>query len=135
LVGLVVLSARQSLVWRNTETLFQKALAEDPRCYTALVNLTMYYTSANRLDEAIAYGNRAVDLAPNGLIGRKNLAVALVRAKRYREAIQTLRPAVEHGIDDPAVWRVLKECFTALGDEKNATVAEARLLRSTHNKP
>ena len=135
LVALAILSAQQSMVWTNTETLFQKALAEDPHCYTALVNLTMYYTSANRLDEAIASGNRAVEIAPNGLIGRKNLAFALIHAQRYREAIQMLRPAVDHGIDDPAVWRGLKECFTALGDEKNAKAADVRLLRSTHNKP
>jgi hypothetical protein len=134
LVALMILSVKRSAVWTNTETLFQNALAEDPRCYAALVNLTMYYTSVNRLDDAIASGKRALEVAPNGLVGRKNLAVALIRAKRYREAVQTLRPAVEHGIDDPAVWRALKECFTALGDEKNAKVAEARLLRSTHKK-
>ena len=135
LVALTVLSVKRSAVWTNTETLFQNALAEDPHCYTALVNLTMYYTSAHRLDEAIASGNRAVEIAPNGLIGRKNLAFALIHAKRYREAIQTLRPAVDHGIDDPAVWRALKESFTALGDEKNAQAAEAHSLRSTRYNP
>jgi hypothetical protein len=135
LVVLTALSVRQSAVWSNTETLFRKALAEDPRCYTALVNLTIYYTSANRLDDAIACGNRAVDLAPNGLIGRKNLAVALVHANRYREAIQTLRPAVGHGIDDPAVWRLLAESFTALGEETNAKAAEAHLRGSPRGKP
>ena len=134
LVALVVLSSKQSAVWTNTETLFQNALAEDPSCYPALVNLTIHYTSANRLDEAIAYGKRAVDLAPNGLIGRKNLAFAFIHANRYREAIQTLRPLAEHGVDDPAIWRALRDSFTALGDEKNANAAERRMLRSTHNK-
>lgn len=132
---LTVLCAKRSVVWINTETLFQNALVEDPACYTALVNLTVYCTSANRLEEAIDYGRRAVQLAPNGLIGRKNLAFAFIHAKRYREAIQVLRPAIDHGIDDPVVWRALKESFTALGDEENAKVAEARRLRSTHNKP
>ncbi len=135
LATLAVLSARRSAVWTNTETLFQNALAEDPRCYTALVNLTRYCTSANRLDEAIAYGNRAVAIAPNGLIGRKNLAFALIHAEHYREAIQTLQPAVDHGIDDPAVWRALQESFNALGDEKNAKAAEAHLSRHTHREP
>jgi hypothetical protein len=132
---LTVLCSKRSTVWANTEALFQNALSEDPACYTALVNLTVYYMSANRLDEAIDYGSRAVKLAPNGLIGRKNLAFAFIRAKRYPEAIQALRPAIEHGIDDPAVWRALNESFTAVGDEKNAKVAEARMLRSTRNKP
>ncbi|MGD0650480.1 MAG: tetratricopeptide repeat protein, partial [Verrucomicrobiia bacterium] len=127
LAGLTFLSARRSAEWTNTETLFQSALEEDPHCYPALVNLTVYYTDAKRLDEAIAYGRRAVEVAPNGLIGRKDLARALIQAKQYREAVTTLRPAVEHGIDDPAVWRALYDCFTALGDEKNAQVAQQRL--------
>ena len=135
LAALTTLSAKRSEVWTNTETLFQNALAEDPTCYTALVNLTVYYTSANRLDSAIDCGQRAVQLAPNGLIGRKNLAIALIHAKRYREAIQILRPAIEHGIDDPVVWRALKESFDAVGDKENAKAAEARMLRSTQNKP
>jgi len=130
LVALVILSAKRSAVWTNTETLFQNALVEDPRCYPALVNLTVYYTGTKQLDEAIAYGTRAVEAAPNGLVGRRSLADALLQAKRYREAIQVLRPAVEHGIDDHAVWRTLHECFTALGDEKNAKLAETRTLRS-----
>jgi protein O-mannosyl-transferase len=135
LTALTILSAKRAAVWTSTETLFQNALAEDPTCYTALVNLTVYYTSANRLDSAIDCGQRAVQLAPNGLIGRKNLAIALTHAKRYREAIQILRPAIEHGIDDPVVWRVLKESFDAVGDKQNANIAEARMLRSTQNKP
>jgi Tfp pilus assembly protein PilF len=130
LVALAVLSAKRSAVWTNTETLFQNALAEDPGCYPALVNLAVYYTSTKQLDEAIAYGTRAVEVAPNGLVGRRSLANALLQAKRYREAIQVLRPAVEHGIDDRAVWRTLQECFTALGDEKNARLAETRMLHS-----
>ena len=130
LVALAILSAKRSTVWTNTETLFHNALAEDPNCYPALVNLTTYYTSTKQLDEAIAYGTRAVAVAPNGLVGRKSLASALVQAKRYREAIKALQPAIDHGIDDHAVWRTLNECFTALGDEKNAKLAETRMLRS-----
>jgi len=130
LIMLAILSAKDSVVWTNTETLFHNALAEDPNCYPALVNLTTYYTSTKQLDEAIAYGTRAVAVAPNGLVGRKSLASALVQARRYREAIKALQPAIDHGIDDHAVWRTLNECFTALGDEKNARLAETRMLRS-----
>jgi hypothetical protein len=130
LVALAVLSAKRSMVWTNTETLFQNALVEDPACYPALVNLTVYYTGTKQLDEAIASGTRAVAVAPNGLVGRRSLAEALVQAKRYREAIKALQPAIDHGIDDRAVWQTLNECFTALGDEKNAKLAETRMLHS-----
>ena len=130
LCALAILSAKRAAVWTNTETLFQNALAEDPNCYPALVNLTTYYIDSKQFDKAIAYGTRSIAVAPNGLVGRKALADALVRTGRYREAIDTLRPAVDHGIDEHAVWQTLKECFTALGDEKNAKLAEARMQRS-----
>lgn len=130
LVALTILSANRSVVWTNTETLFDNALTEDPNCYPALVNLTAYYTSTKQFDKAIACGTRAVAVAPNGLVSRKSLASALVQAGRYREAIKVLQPAIDHGIDDRSVWRTLQECFTALGDEKNAKLAERRMLRS-----
>jgi protein O-mannosyl-transferase len=130
LVALAILSAKRSAIWSNTEALFHNALAENPNCYPALVNLTTYYTSTKQFDEAIDCGTRAVAVAPNGLVGRKSLASALVQARRYREAIKALQPAIDHGIDDRAVWQTLKECFTALGDEKNARLAETRMLRS-----
>jgi protein O-mannosyl-transferase len=130
LITLTILSANRSVAWTNTETLFQSALAEDPRCYPALVNLTTYYANTKRFDEAIAYGTQAVAVAPSGLVGRKSLAYAFVQAGRYRDAIKTLQPAIDHGIDDHAVWETLKECFTALGDEKNAKLAETRMQRS-----
>ncbi|MGA2222082.1 MAG: tetratricopeptide repeat protein [Verrucomicrobiia bacterium] len=133
LVWLGALTVERSGVWANTETLLQNVLQEHPQSYPALVNLTVYYTGQKRLDEAIAMGQRAVEVAPNGIVGRKNLAMALIDAGRYRDAVVTLRPAVEHGIDDPAVWRALYDCFTALGDEKNAQVAQQRLRRSTGN--
>jgi len=130
LVALAILSAKRSAVWTNTETLFQNALTEDTNCYPALVNLTTYYTSTKQLDEAINCGMRAVEVAPNGLVGRQSLANAFVKATRYREAIKVLQPAIDHGVDDRAVWRTLQECFTALGDEKDARLAETRMLRS-----
>jgi hypothetical protein len=130
LVALTILSARRSAVWANTEALFGNALTEDPNCYPALVNLTTYYARTKQFDKAIACGTRAVAVAPNGLVGRKSLASALVQAGRYREAIKALQPAIDHGIDDRAVWRTLQESFTALGDEKNAKLAETRMLRS-----
>jgi hypothetical protein len=129
LLGLTALSVRRCAVWANTETLFQDALQKNPHCYPALVNLTVYYTRHNRLEEAINYGQRAVEVAPNGLVGRKNFAWALIRAGRHREAIAALQPAVGHGIDDPDVWRALYECFTALGDENNAAAARRELQR------
>ena len=127
LIGLAMLGDRRTRVWFDTDTLFQSVLAENPQTYTALVNLTSWFTGLNRLDEAIAAGKRSVELRPAGLIGRTNLARAYIKAQRYREAIAVLRPTVEHGVEDHAVWEELHECFVALGDNENAQVAAGRM--------
>ena len=131
LVALTVMGARRTGVWANTETLFQNALRENLDCLPAHVNLTVWYTSHKEFDKAIAHGRRAVEIAPNGLPGRKNLAFAFLNAGRHRDAIITLRPVVDHGVDDPDVWRALVECFEAVGDQQNAKVARERLRRLT----
>jgi hypothetical protein len=131
LIVLAVLSAQRALVWTNTETLFQSALQENPRCLPAHINLTVWYTSHKQFDQAIAHGRQAVEIAPNGLPSRKNLAYALINAGRPREAINVLRPLADHNVDDPDVWRALAECFEKVGDESNAKVARECLQRLT----
>ena len=133
LAGLAVLSERQTHVWANTETLFLRALHENPNCLPAHVNLTFWYNRQKRYDDAIMHGRRAVELAPQGLAGRKNLAFALLNANRPREAVEVLLVAVNHGVEDADVWRGLYEGFAAIGDEKNSTAAKNRLSRLTRS--
>jgi len=127
--GLAALTVKQTKIWRDTETLFQHALAANPNCLPAHVNLTVWYTQRKQYNDAIAHGQRAVAIAPQGLPGRKNLAFALINAGRYHEAVTVLRDAVDAGVADADVWRALAECFTALGDEPNARAAREQLQR------
>ena len=131
LIGLTSLSWQRTADWHDTETLFKAALRENPRCLPAHINLTVWYTSHEQLEMAIAHGQQAVEIAPAGLPGRKNLAVALMHAARYREAIAVLQPAVEHGVADPHVWRQLVKCFESVGELQNAQAARAQLDRLT----
>jgi len=131
LTGLTVLSVRQTSVWAGTEMLFLHVLRENPDCLPAHVNLTFWYNRHKRYDDAIAHGRRAVELAPQGLPGRKNLAFALLNADRPREAVEVLLVAVNHGVEDADVWRGLYEGFAAMGDEKNAMAAKDRWWRLT----
>jgi hypothetical protein len=114
---------QRSAVWSNTETLFLNALQENPNCLPAHINLTFWYTRLRRFDEAIEHGQRAVEIAPYGIPGRKNLAYAYINDGRRREAIGVLRPLAQQSVEDPDVWRILAECFEALGDTNNAKLA------------
>jgi predicted Zn-dependent protease len=127
--ALALLSYLCYAVWFNTETLFLNAVQEDPNCLPAHINLTLWYTHLKRFDEAIAHGQRAIEIAPYGIPGRKNLAYAYINEDHRHEAVGVLRPLATLGVEDPEVWRLLAECFEALGDTNNA-----KLARETQRK-
>jgi hypothetical protein len=120
---LALLTYHRGAVWSNTETLFLNALQQNPNCLPAHINLTVWYTHLKRFDEAIQHGQRAIEIAPNGIPGRKNLAYAYINEGHRREAIRVLRPLAQQSVEDPDVWRLLAECFEALGDTNNAKLA------------
>jgi Flp pilus assembly protein TadD len=120
---LTVLAVQRTEAWSNTETLFVNALKENPDCLPAHINLTVWYTSLKEFDQAIQHGQRAIEIAPDGIPGRKNLAYAYINQGKPREAIKVLRPLAEHHVEDPDVWRALADCFETLGDTNNAELA------------
>jgi hypothetical protein len=129
LATLTFLADQRGEIWSNTETLFLNALRENPNCLPAHINLTVWYTGLKRFDEAIQHGEKAIEIAPLGIPGRKNLAYAYINDDRRRDALVVLRPLAEHGVEDADVWRALAECFEALGDTNNA-----KLARETQRK-
>jgi predicted Zn-dependent protease len=127
--ALTVLAERRTEVWFNSETLFLNALQENPDCLPAHINLTVWYTRLKEFDRAIHHGQRAIEIAPDGIPGRKNLAYAYINQGKQREAIHVLRPLAQHNVEDPDVWRALADCFDALGDTNNAELARKSELR------
>jgi len=123
ILTLACLADQRTAVWFNSETLFLNALRENPDCLPAHINLTLVYTDRKQFDEAIKHGQRAVEIAPDGLPGRKNLAFAYINKGDPREAINVLKPLAQHSVEDPDVWRALAECFETLGDTNNAKLA------------
>jgi hypothetical protein len=120
---LTLLAAQRTEVWFDTETLFLDTLKDYPDCLPAHINLTVWYTSLKDFDRAMQHGQRAVELAPDGIPGRKALAYAYMKENKPREAIHVLRPLADHHVEDPSIWRALAKCFDTLGDTNNAESA------------
>ncbi|HXI83801.1 MAG TPA: tetratricopeptide repeat protein [Verrucomicrobiae bacterium] len=129
LVILTFLTDQRGTVWKDTGTLFGNALLENPKCLPAHINLTVWHTTRKEFDEAIDQGKQAVEIAPDGIPGRKNLAYALINKGDRRAAVGVLRPLAQHDVQDPDVWRALAECFEALGDTNNAKLARTSQRR------
>ena len=89
-----VLSWVQVGYWRNSETLFRRALAVTNGNKVANNNLGSYLMDSGRLSEALPYFETAVRIDPESAISRENLGTALGKMGRLPDAIAQLQIAV-----------------------------------------
>ena len=65
---------------------FDKCLAIDPDYGDAILGKAMVHLAREEFDDAIAQGNRLVELTPDDLLGYTNLSMFYMRAGRIEEA-------------------------------------------------
>ena len=92
--GLAAMTWRQSLIWRDTETLWRHALSVDPGIVVAHNNLGLELSDQGKLDEAIAHYLQALKIDPLSADAHNNLGRAWLRRERWDDAIYELREAV-----------------------------------------
>lgn len=121
LIALLVLLMYQPVsaqtVWPTPEVEFLYKQARD-------------FHSKGNLREAIIRYQQAIQIAPEVVLLYRELAHAYYLAQGYDEAINTLNPLVEKGVADPETYRVLTQCYLAIGENKRAK----RLLRDGTEK-
>jgi tetratricopeptide (TPR) repeat protein len=100
-VASAVVSWGQVGYWRNTETLFRRALAVTDDNKIANNNLGNYLMASGRLSEALPYFETAVRIDPGFALARNNLGTALGRMGRVPDAIAQLQIAVRLWPDAP----------------------------------
>ncbi len=84
----------QTLVWRNDETLWRGVLAQFPNSDQANEMLAQTLLNQNRIPEALAYAQHAVEVAPSAETHR-NLGIALTQAGKVQEAIGEFNVALQ----------------------------------------
>jgi Tfp pilus assembly protein PilF len=100
LVGLGVLSWKQTQVWHDSETMWLRVLSLDPRSSIAHNNYGLVLGRRGVLNEAIAHLRKAVEIDPAFNAAFVNLGDFLAQRGSSREAISTLRHAIELDPDD-----------------------------------
>ncbi|ARK12742.1 tetratricopeptide repeat protein [Fibrella sp. ES10-3-2-2] len=84
-IAFVWLTVQRIAVWQSSETLWTDVLKTQPTSATAFSNRALYYEQTDRLDEALADYNRAVQHDPKPLF-RANRAYLLSKLNRPAEA-------------------------------------------------
>ena len=94
---LVILGAmtwRQTRVWRDSESLWRRALAVDGSDYVAHRNLAVALLGGGRLPEAAGEAEKALVLAPGYADGHTTLAQIMIAQGRVNEAIRQYEAAL-----------------------------------------
>ena len=91
----VSLSVKQIKVWQNSETLWERAITENPEDWFGYIGRGNYYTDNGKNAKALNDFNQAVDLAPERFKNYFNLGDLQRKTGDVNGAIQTYSKAIE----------------------------------------
>jgi tetratricopeptide (TPR) repeat protein len=116
---------RQLGTWRDSTTLFTRALAVTERNYVAHNNLGVALRDSGQSDAARRHFQAAIEIRPAYADARSNLGESLLRAGRLDEAERHIRTAVEL-LPDLAEARVNLGAVLSRRGQADAAAAEYR---------
>jgi tetratricopeptide (TPR) repeat protein len=93
-LALGALTWKQSVVWRDSQTLWTHVLEADPESAIAHSGLSNVLYQQNRVAEAIAHSERAVAIAPSYPEALNGLGVGFAREGRAADAIEQYQRAL-----------------------------------------
>jgi protein O-mannosyl-transferase len=125
---LAALSYRQGAYWRNTESLFLRALAINERNYWAHNSLGALYSCQNKYDLARRHLLRAIQLKPDDIKAINNMASLYIKLEKYQEAFNFAYRAYLINKDFVPVLSNLGVSLEHLGDDQESIVFYLRGL-------
>jgi tetratricopeptide (TPR) repeat protein len=127
-----VVTSRQISYWRNSETLFRRAVQVTEKNYLAYNNLGFYLSNRGHVAEAIENYRKSLEIKPDYEDAHNNLGYAYAGQKKYPEAIAEYEIALRIRPNHPEVNNNLGN---ALGDIGRVDEAIAHYLITLQQKP
>ncbi len=103
LVPLALVARAEVPAWRDSEALWKREIARDPRHAEGWANLGEHYLARGRAAEAADALAQAATRRPDSVPILTNWALAASRAGRHGEALAAIASAKERAPDDPLV--------------------------------
>jgi tetratricopeptide (TPR) repeat protein len=125
--ALFLLTARQSRMYTDIETLYRTTLGRNPACWMAQVNLGQILYHANRIPEAMELFNQAKRVQPD--VGYYGLGNALLVAGRTSEAISQYEQALRMNPSFAEVYNNLGNALNLTGQTSEAIEQYEHALR------
>jgi len=133
---LAVCSWQQVQHWKNSVTLFERALSVTAKNYLAHNNLGVALYLEGRMEEAISQYTASLRIKPNFADARINLGVVLAAQGKYDEAIRYYREALRVRPDDAGTHNNIGVALAAQGkvDAAIAHYTQALRIHPDHEK-
>jgi tetratricopeptide (TPR) repeat protein len=115
LVACLVLTVRQIGFWRNTETLFRRAVEVTQNNYLAYNNLGYYLANHGRNAEAMKYYERSIAINPTYADALNNLGYSYANQKNFRAAMPYYTRALQAQPNNAEVHNNIGNALAELG--------------------
>ncbi|MCX6927392.1 MAG: tetratricopeptide repeat protein [Verrucomicrobia bacterium] len=129
LTACALVAQAQTFCWRNTETLFQHALAVTRGNIIAHNSLGFYYTALGNAEEAKRAFRAALADQPSCQYSWQGLAMALVEQQQYNEAIAACQEALKIDPLLAPAHSTIGLALTRLGQTNEALMQYSEALR------
>jgi len=128
-VTLALLSYVQIGYWRNSITLFERALKVTKGNYIVLNNLGYVYINNGGNDKGISYLEEAIKVNPRFGAPYHNIGLCLYDLGQYEKAIKYLKKAQELSFPSDETPRYLGDAYRQTGRVNQAILAYLQALR------
>lgn len=122
-IGLVlfsILTWTQNKVWKDSETLWSKAIYHYPRSTTAIQSRGDYYRETGQHEKAIADYQQGITLDKNNVSLPKNFGKLLFEMGRFDQALTMFNSAIAIDDTDPELFLNRGAAYAALKQFQNA---------------
>jgi len=113
---------------------YQRALQASPQSPVILNKLGRVMVEQNRAEEALAPLKKALEIEPDGVNTYVQLGRAYHATKQFKEARSVLEEAIQINPYHPLIYRLLIDCYAALGDHEKARQAKTTLEKLAGSK-
>lgn len=120
LVVCAVLTVRQSLVWKDSDSLMSHTVRIQPTAVAALTNLAIVDIAKGRYDDAMRHLDAAEQLRPESVKIHTARANVLAKLGRMDDAIRSCKQAVTLDADDYDGHYCLAQAYHINGDLQHA---------------
>lgn len=132
LLGCLAVTSQQVDYWKDSETLFSRAVAVTDKNYLAYNNLGFYLSNHHKIDEALTNYEKSLEINPNYEDAQNNLGHALAQKGRLDEAIAHYRIALRI---KPELAEAHNNLGNALGGQGKSDEAIAEYLTALKLDP